>query len=549
MLDVSGNAFSYLGLMPRNQSDHEGQLIADQSEVLIRVHERSGEFIHTSSKHNVPFRFNSFRKATLPSTLSPSSNLRDAKRSMQSSATDVHEEVNSSLDSTLWSISVFNRPNPYVGKVLSNSKTIVPVLAGQLVTLQYPESLSCLAVEPLPANSKAKDTARRKVVMSPQFHVVDIHGMFQGDLEVSIGSHLLWLVERSAGSYTRGGPITLESDVVILRNLNTGLYLHRDIDDQVFAVAERDLASELTLHCVSVNHERYVLEDSAVYIAAADGRWMGRPTTGAEVVPEQKNDSSSTDSDEDDDDDDDDIQSNNSRVEKIGGGSKLFSIQCEWKMKKSEAMSFLISPNLSSRVGVSSLYVGRDATMILSYFCNLITAIKGGNSFVLRESKNCIPFICTVLEHLYHYMYFDQGEQKEADVFLHDLDSNFIGPNDLRTFKIRQTMMSEQGILNVLLNLLELTNSNVFNKLGSSHFTRSASVLDFSNRVSTSGKLRSRSSLTARKKSSLHAEMAAISDSKKSVDNTRQRSGSSRMIGMFSNLIRHRDSTAYAIYY
>ena len=559
MLDVNGNALSYVGIMPRHQYDKEGQLITDKSEVFIRVHERSGEYIHTSSNHMVPFRFNSFRKHFVSSPQSQSPNFIDTKRNFQNTAAEVHEEINSSVDSTTWSINVFKKASFSRwshDNGLLNSRAELPILAGHLITLQDPDSLSCLVVEQLPTMSKSRDFHPR-VVMSPQFHGMGKNSAFLEDIDttdatLSIGSHLLWLVERTSVACTRGGPIVKDSDTVILRNLNTGLYLHYACGGSIFAVIERDKATEISLYVAQSSvpkHTRYILEDEQINIRASDGRWLGRATSSTSDDAEEENEED--DSDRSENENEDDLSAVN--VKSIHGKGKVFSLKCEAKKVQAEAISFVVSSHLSFRVGIPSLFLGSDAVMIIKYFCDLVKNISSFNTSYLREAKAGMPFVCTVLEHLYHFLYFDHGDKGNvsiSDSFMRDLDSNFIGPSDQRAFNIRQTIMSEQGIIYAILSLLELADSKSLNKLGKTAFARSSSVLDVANNSLLSSSRRRISNAARSKKKSVSlqkksviaspplSEPSHMSNATESVSERGRPRTSMMMSNMFTGLIR-----------
>mmetsp|Transcript_31677 Transcript_31677/g.43452 ORF Transcript_31677/g.43452 Transcript_31677/m.43452 type:complete len:3399 (+) Transcript_31677:56-10252(+) len=487
-VDKSGDSFSCLGFMPRHPNDREGQIITDRMELFVRVHERSGEYIHSSSKHTIPFRFNSFRNHQLPLSLS-SSQSSVMKSHNHNGMSDVHEEINSSLDSTVWSVSVYTKSEYLLHshslgsseQRSANGKADIAVLAGQLVTLQDPDSLSSLTVE----INREDTTLPSRVVMSPQFHLLGVNGMIDSDWEsadasISVGSHLLWLIERNATAVTRGGPIQTESDAITLRHLNTGLYIQFGLNNQIHAVYGRENATELTLHSIQSNsskQEKVATEDLAVNLRNSNGFWFGLTNV---VVDTLTNES---------DDDDGSVLNKASNPK-----TKVFSVPCESKTNKSEAVALSISTNLSNLVGVSSLSVGVDAAFILSHFYKLTVGVVNGNAAFLREARSGVSYICGVLEHLYRFLYFDtdanySDKNAGTDVhhFLRDLDVNNIIRIDKKTWKIRQTIMSEQGILDVLLNLLELTNSNALTKLGSTASARSNSVFEVTNKPNKAG--------------------------------------------------------------
>jgi hypothetical protein len=154
----TGNVLSGLVFSSRFKSDKDGVPIYEDSEILVGVHDRPGEFIHVAKRHI------------------------ESKR----------EEVNCSLESTVFQLTLYNKGKTGIdnmGKVIT---------AGQLVTLIEPDTMSCLAID----NSDKDDV---KVALG-SFNTVE------STIEESVGTHKLWLIEKDP--VILGGAIKIGQDKI-----------------------------------------------------------------------------------------------------------------------------------------------------------------------------------------------------------------------------------------------------------------------------------------------------------------------------------------------
>jgi len=106
-LSATGSTYSWLQILPRFKINRNGDRILNRTEVLLKVAERPNEYIHCSNNLNIEKSF-SFR------------------------------EVNCSMEKTSWQINMFVSSQDAINKKL--------LLAGQLVYIRDPESLSCLEI-------------------------------------------------------------------------------------------------------------------------------------------------------------------------------------------------------------------------------------------------------------------------------------------------------------------------------------------------------------------------------------------------------------------
>ena len=166
-LDPHGSAFSWLNLLPRYKIDREGDRILSNTEVVLKVAERSNEFIHCSEK---------------------------------SPPAGCCHEVNCSLETTPWRLSLFHSMDS------SDSQFI---LASQVVYLHDPETHSNVTV--ISKKNIETDAIEDFVAIKP----VSIGGKFD--------SSDLWVIESK--KLTRGGSVRWRKDHIRFRNLNSGKYL------------------------------------------------------------------------------------------------------------------------------------------------------------------------------------------------------------------------------------------------------------------------------------------------------------------------------------
>ena len=104
-LSAAGSTYSWIQILPRYKINRNGDRILNRTEVLLKVAERSNEYIHCSNNSN-------FEKSL------------------------TYREVNCSLEKSSWQINMFLSSQDAINKKL--------LLAGQLVYIREPESLSCL---------------------------------------------------------------------------------------------------------------------------------------------------------------------------------------------------------------------------------------------------------------------------------------------------------------------------------------------------------------------------------------------------------------------
>lgn len=226
-LQARGDSSSSMMFMPRYKYDREGQFITNNTDVFLRVHERPGEYIHAAKK-----------------TLSGHQ--------------DQRREINCSLETSAWSMCIYQQAREF------HNSTI---MAGQLVCLQDPDSTSYLSLrDQIPAV-----TEECAVHIMPTLGSLLTSG---SSLDRQVGTYSLWLIEKSP--VTSGGPISIGSDRVTLRDLNSGLFISSD-EEGLRAVRGRDRASAFEIS--SQSPDAVVLQEGISVQLSVDGLWLCPPSS------------------------------------------------------------------------------------------------------------------------------------------------------------------------------------------------------------------------------------------------------------------------------
>ncbi len=389
-LDSDGDTLSSIGFISRHKFEREGNILTNHSDVVIRLHERSGEFIHAAKAN--------------PSTDNPES----------------RTEVNCSLESSYWTLILYQRAVD-IGQS--------SIMAGQLVTLQDPDSLACMTLD----HQLPGITEHSKVIMSTQqFQTTSL-----SNDDGLIGTHLLWLVENA--NVITGGPLAINVDQVTFRDLNTGLYMRMEIDG-LSAVKDRTQASIFEFNHIQSSNSLFssYLENDASIHLSTDSLWIGCLSNG-----------------------------NPENLTNHGA-------RCSGFIDKTSAVSISLNSSLFRKYGVN-LYVGVGATMKLRKLLR-VTELYEAGELPIRDLAQEVKVCNTVLTNLCTFLALPESvpvNQNEIRSLFHDHTKDII--------IARQNIMREQGLIDVLLDLLSITESNVYDRIKESlvkrEYVRRASAL------------------------------------------------------------------------
>ena len=269
-LDVNGSTLSWVQIYPRFRIDKEGDRILTNTEVYLKVPERSNEYIHSADRDE---------------------------------AIDHDREVNCSLEMTSWRVSIYQSSSDTM-----NSKNL---LASQLVYITDPESGSCLTIaqqkvetlddmerddnsgkeesevgvkeddgvensngdeKPIANDDddKSKKSVPEKADENDEDSGDDEGKYFHefGDIvfepkQNQIDSNFLWFLETSTRML--GGPISWKTDLVRFKHMNSGKYL------MVERIREEDSQKKVDDGNESVNSFGSFGAEKIIFTAIADG--------------------------------------------------------------------------------------------------------------------------------------------------------------------------------------------------------------------------------------------------------------------------------------
>lgn len=364
-VDQEGDSLSCVNFLPRYKYDREGQNVPNGAEVIVRVHERPGEYLHAAASR---------------------------------SDLDSKGEVNCSLENTHWTVTLYQRALD----INSNY-----VLAGHLVTLQDPDSLMCITLErPFPL-----DAIDAPVVMAPNLKT--------NTLEGGEGTNLLWSIEKL--NATTGGPISVGSDLVILRDLNSGRYLRLD-EEGVVAVRHRSDAStlEFFLSPKSSNQITPLIEKDSSILICSEGLWFGQ----AEKSKNQVNGS------------------------------------CVGRSNRLQAVSLQLTC-IDHSTSLINVHVGVQATANLRQLIAAAEDFERGVIPIKAFAMN-VKASLSVLENVCSFLAM-------SDTSVSDEAIEIMGSSDKASITARQNMVREQGLVDAVLDVLELTEQGVFDSIQSQY--------------------------------------------------------------------------------
>ena len=398
-VDTDGTSLSCFEFMPRYKFNKEGQPVNQASDALIRVHDKIIEYLHGTVK------------------------------SLASSKAFRKEEVNCSLEPSTWTILKYEA---YESDHVISKKNVNLVLGGQLITLQDPDNLSCLTID----HTSRDNIGRCKVVMSPQLQLQLQQKAV--DTDVNVGTNLLWSLEKQ--EYFIGGGVSMVNDLCSLRDVNTGLFMKLETDNNLYAVPNRQDASYFYFRHSSQSSidSQFLLADSPVNLCV-DQKWIGFVNSqDTDSIANSTNQSFKMDS-------------------LMSRGTKLLRF-CDGKESMADSASLLVSTSLFRKIG-RSLFIGIEAVRQLRNFHNVSTRLLDGEN-VLKEVGLGIREISSILASLVSYLggdHIDESGNVMSNVLIEELS--------VETLRIRQAMMREQGLLDVLLDIIETTETNIYNRI------------------------------------------------------------------------------------
>eukprot|EP01031_Cornospumella_fuschlensis_P034622 gene34622-41926_t len=216
---------------------------------------------------------------------------------------------------------------------------------------------------------------------------------------------------------TKGGPIRIGSDLLVLRDLNSGRYLRVE-PEGVVAVRNRADASSLEFHLSAKNgiqRSPLIERDSSINICC-NGLWFGQADKSKNQI----------------------------------------TTECVGRHDKGQAVSLQINCILGHSQSVN-VHVGVQATVSLRKLLSVAKDFENGSvplrafSIVVKESLSILENICSFLA--------------MVDTSVSDDAIEVAGLGDKAAIMARQNMVREQGLVDAVLDILELTDQNIFDAL------------------------------------------------------------------------------------
>ena len=361
---------SWLEFMPRYKYDREGQPIANHTELHIRVHERSSEYIH-------------------------------AARKVSRTATEGEKEINCSLESSSWTISIYQQARHM------NTKNL---LMGNLISLQEPETSTYLTLE----QQKPHVTTHSRVVMSQPVHI-----SFASS-DCSVGTNLLWMIEGE--NPLKGGIVSHRHERIALRDLNTGLYMKCE-EGGVVAVPSREDCTLFEVVSNTVTDIGQPIQEGGLIQLYSKGLWGSQAKT---------------------------IVNNKTAVEFVSD--------------RSAALSFVVSAKLQNMLKID-VFVGVEACVALRKF---ELSVRSGS--LVNESPGIVDFrmrqMFSIMEFVVDFLSSPSSMSGNIDLLHQETaEGSDIAVVNQAAVAVRQTMMREQGLLDVLLDIIELCASGALQEL------------------------------------------------------------------------------------
>jgi hypothetical protein len=359
-LDSYGDVRSWLEIMPKSKGDREGQQISLHSDVLLRVHGRTSEYLHCAK---------------------PVGGLGIV-------------EVNCSLESSPWNLA------PYQDALSTQSSKI---LAGQVVCLQEVDSSAYLA--PVGDDLTERSLSRTPVSLTSSNLI--------GSSHTAVGTHLLWIIENSAAN--EGGVIgqlSSSSTKVTLKHLNTGMYLTMDTvaraDNQSIYLNSDQRSSQLDL----IFSDADGLHDGTSVQLSREGSWIFTPLLQPQPQPQQAKSSSFKTS-----------HRTNSfmpslSIEEIE--SPVIPHHCAGTSERAKASSFTVRNTLHLRFG-PDLFLGVEAAKILKNFVRVGRSHRSQQGQEPHFATQ-IKAVLAVLELVFQFLSEDLSSSAPFGVSKADLD-------------------------------------------------------------------------------------------------------------------------------
>jgi hypothetical protein len=325
-----------------------------------------------------------------------------AARKVSKFSANGNREINCSLENSVWTISIYQQCWE------SKSKNI---LCGQLVLLQGVETSTFITLsEQAPGNTESADVIMSNPILL-SISSTDGH----------VGTNLLWMIESE--NPFEGGTVSQKDKKFVLRDLTSGLYLRMSSDGSMRAIQSRDRASFFKFSPAHLlDSDAGIVDGSLVHLLSDTNKCVSL------------------------------------------GQTENVEMKCYGEADRSLAVSIVVSSKLSQQLG-PQVYACGDATRILRKFYLLSKSSEtlhlssGHIESELRNATSALEYFVSFLtpnsddhftdEFLWTAQSFDHGQLKAV-----------VEHSSAVVLITRQTIVREQGVIDVILDLLELINAS-----------------------------------------------------------------------------------------
>ena len=247
VLSSDGTANSWLQLMPRYKIDREGDDIKSNTEMLLKVAERTNEYIHCADKDSA----------------------------------DGNREVNCSLELSSYKVTIFQSSADAVDTSL--------LLYSDVVIIHDPETQGNLTL-PIKSNEKDEEAENAEEVtvedMDEAIKEAHIHETIitVPKSEGPVDTNSLWIIE-AENANEKGGPIDFRNEKIRFRHVNSGKYLQLVMDGGstlLYFTDEPDDSATLFLSSQLYNTDSFLFDNKPLQLQQA-GQWIVRGPVHDEV--------------------------------------------------------------------------------------------------------------------------------------------------------------------------------------------------------------------------------------------------------------------------
>jgi hypothetical protein len=325
-----------------------------------------------------------------------------AARKISKFSANGNREINCSLENSVWTISIYQQCWE------AKSKNI---LSGQLVLLQGVETSTFITLsEQAPGKTQSAD-----VIMSNPIH------LSISSIDGHVGTNLLWMIE-SENPFI-GSAVAQKDKKFALRDLTSGLYMKMNSDGTMVGVNQRESCSYFefpTAHLL--DSEGGIMDGSLIHLSC-DNKWVSL------------------------------------------GQTENVEMRCSGVSDRAIAVSIVVTSKLGQHLG-PPVYACGDATRIIRKFYLLSKQCDRGNVTTLNIDSE-LRTVLSALEYLICFLCTDNDDDFSetfrwtAQSFDHGHLKALVEHSSAVVLIIRQTIIREQGVLDVILDLLELINQSL----------------------------------------------------------------------------------------